>query len=130
MFTGKLTLLLEHQPIFGLQHMHWHMLDHQVDAGYMVTKLINGKDTLEFNKSQNVENHTFRLTLRLILTCNTMPALLFTIDGMTNPGQSHRVTSSSKTRVWKCLVLPGVSETRTFLAASSLLMVELLPTFG
>ena len=48
LFTGKLTLLLEHQPIFGLQHMHWHMLDHQVDAWYMVTKLINGKDTLKF----------------------------------------------------------------------------------
>ena len=41
LFTGKLALLLEHQPIFGLQHMHWHMLNHQVDAGYMITKLID-----------------------------------------------------------------------------------------
>ena len=55
MFTGKLGLLLEYQPIFGLQHMHWHMLDHQVDARYMITKLINGQDTLEFYKSQKLK---------------------------------------------------------------------------
>ena len=31
---------------------------------------------------------------------------------------------------WKCLVLPGVTETGTFLVCSIALIVELFPTFG
>ena len=43
-----------------------------------------------------------------------MPALLLAMLGMTRPGQSQRVMSSVRGRVWKCFVFPGVSETRTF----------------
>lgn len=35
--------------------------------------------------------------------------------GKTRPGQSQRIVLSSRTIVWKCLVLPGVSATATFL---------------
>jgi hypothetical protein len=50
--------------------------------------------------------------------------------GKTRPGQSHSVTSSERTRVWKCFVLPGVLETETFFAPRSALMVDDLPTLG
>ena len=82
-------------------------------------------------------------------TCSTMPALLFATLGMTRPGQSQSVMSSVRGNVWKCFVLPGVSDTRTFYNISverdffvgnfffsqtfedkSLFIVELLPTFG
>ena len=48
------------------------------------------------------------------LTWSTIPALLLARLGITRPGQSQSVTSSVSSRVWKCLVLPGVSDTRTF----------------
>ena len=46
-----------------------------------------------------------------------MPALLLAMLGMTRPGQSQRVMSSVRGRVWKCFVFPGVSDTRTFCIA-------------
>ena len=49
-----------------------------------------------------------------VLTWSTIPALLLARLGITRPGQSQSVTSSVSSRVWKCLVLPGVSDTRTF----------------
>ena len=38
--------------------------------------------------------------------------------------------SPSPYLTWKCFVLPGVSETGTFLPLKMVLMVELLPTLG
>ena len=40
------------------------------------------------------------------------------------------MTDSLRWIVWKCLVLPGVDETDTFLAPISALMVEDFPTLG
>ena len=86
-------------------------------------------------------------------------ALVDTNDGKTRPGQSQRQRSSLTIRVWgkgtvisvnefsinelqkinvwfctgftwKCLVLPGVSDTGTFLSCRMALMLELLPTLG
>lgn len=50
--------------------------------------------------------------------------------GKTRPGQSHRMILSERWSVWKCLVLPGVEETETFLAPIRAFIVEDLPTLG
>lgn len=45
--------------------------------------------------------------------------------GNTRPGQSHSVTTSSSTRVWKCFVLPGVALTTTRFVVNSALNARL-----
>ena len=52
------------------------------------------------------------------------------IVGKTSPGQSHRMVSSSRCKVWKCFVFPGWADTPTFLAPKRALMVLDLPTLG
>ncbi len=60
----------------------------------------------------------------------TISALLSETLGKTRPGQSHRVTSSVRRRVWKCLVLPGMLATPTFFLPKTALMTLDLPTLG
>ena len=50
--------------------------------------------------------------------------------GKTRPGQSQRIISSLRWRVWKCFVFPGVEETDTFFAPIRAFIVEDFPTFG
>mmetsp|Transcript_46059 Transcript_46059/g.75413 ORF Transcript_46059/g.75413 Transcript_46059/m.75413 type:complete len:243 (-) Transcript_46059:622-1350(-) len=59
-----------------------------------------------------------------------IPSRVLANEGNTSPGQSHRVTMSSRMSVWKCLVLPGVALTTTFLLVNRALMVLLFPTLG
>ena len=68
---------------------------------------------------------------------HTISARVATKEGNTRPGQSHSVTLSVSSSVWKCRVLPGVELTATRrpwwlleVTPSSTLMREDLPTLG